>query len=129
MFNRFKEVFGFYPASTGAYYMDAELVSYIKEKYPSVKCAVATCWEEGPKALSVAGDGSVFGVSGGGAWCSVWISIAMFPVSQKVAPRRDRRTEVTPRDRTNRKVCISLPKGSQISSAQTLRMWSASSVS
>ena len=50
MFTRFKESFGNYPKSTGAYYMDAELVSYIKEKYPEVECAVATCWEEGPKA-------------------------------------------------------------------------------
>jgi hypothetical protein len=30
--------------------MDAELVNYIKERYPMVKAAVATCWEEGPKA-------------------------------------------------------------------------------
>jgi len=47
---RFKQVFGFYPLSTGSYYMDAELVGYIKEKYPMIKCAIATCWEEGPKA-------------------------------------------------------------------------------
>ncbi|MBN2547432.1 MAG: hypothetical protein JXB50_16630 [Spirochaetes bacterium] len=50
MFERFKKAFGFYPLSIGAYYMDAELVSYIKKKYPDVLCAVATCWEEGPKA-------------------------------------------------------------------------------
>ncbi len=50
MFGRFKDAFGFYPASIGAYYMDAELVSYIKKEYPDVVCAVATCWEEGPKA-------------------------------------------------------------------------------
>ena len=36
--------------STGSYYLDADLTNFIKEKYPSVKCAVATCWEEGPKA-------------------------------------------------------------------------------
>ena len=30
--------------------MDADLTNYIKATYPSVKCAVATCWEEGPKA-------------------------------------------------------------------------------
>jgi hypothetical protein len=47
---RFYEVFGFYPTSTGSYYMDAELVNYIKAKYPMIKVAVATCWEEGPKA-------------------------------------------------------------------------------
>ncbi len=50
VFDKFHEVFGYYPTSTGSYYMDAELVNYIKEKYPLVKAAVATCWEEGPKA-------------------------------------------------------------------------------
>jgi hypothetical protein len=48
-FERFKEVFGFYPSSTGSYFMDAELINYIKEKYPMVKVAIATCFEEGPK--------------------------------------------------------------------------------
>jgi hypothetical protein len=47
---KFHEVFGFYPTSTGSYYMDAELVNYIKAQYPMIKVAVATCWEEGPKA-------------------------------------------------------------------------------
>ncbi len=47
---KFYELFGFYPTSTGSYYMDAELVNYIKEKFPMIKVAVATCWEEGPKA-------------------------------------------------------------------------------
>ena len=50
VFEKFHEQFGFYPASTGSYYLDADLTNFIKEKYPSVKCAVATCWEEGPKA-------------------------------------------------------------------------------
>jgi hypothetical protein len=50
MFSSFKKAFGFYPRSIGAYYLDAELVSYIKHRYPEVQCAVATCWEEGPKA-------------------------------------------------------------------------------
>src|ERR1041384_4636757 len=50
VFGKFQEVFGFYPTSTGSYYMDAELVNYIKEQYPMVKAAIATCWEEGPKA-------------------------------------------------------------------------------
>src|SRR6185503_11759820 len=42
VFGKFHEVFGFYPTSTGSYYMDAELVNYIKENYPMVKAAVAT---------------------------------------------------------------------------------------
>ena len=50
VFEKFHDRFGFYPESTGSYYMDADLINYIKEKYPMVKCAVATCWEEGPKA-------------------------------------------------------------------------------
>ena len=49
-FGLFYEKFGFYPESTGSYFLDAFTINYIKEKYPSVKCAVATCWEEGPKA-------------------------------------------------------------------------------
>jgi len=43
VFGRFEEVFGFLPTSTGSYYMDAELVNYIKERYSMVKAAVATC--------------------------------------------------------------------------------------
>ena len=50
VFGKFHDAFGFYPESTGSYYMDADLINYIKEKYPSVKCAIATCWEERPKA-------------------------------------------------------------------------------
>ena len=50
VFEKFHDRFGFYPESTGSYYMDADLTNYIKATYPTVKCAVATCWEEGPKA-------------------------------------------------------------------------------
>ena len=49
-FALFKEKFGFYPASTGSYYLDAFTINYIKQKYPMVVCAVATCFEEGVKA-------------------------------------------------------------------------------
>ncbi|HTX92796.1 MAG TPA: hypothetical protein VMC09_16420 [Anaerolineales bacterium] len=71
VFGKFKEVFGFYPASTGSYYMDAELVGYIKEKYPMVKAAVATCWEEGPKAYWNANN-SWYTIFDGGPW-NPWI--------------------------------------------------------
>ncbi len=37
VFGKFYTIFGFYPESTGSYYMDAELTNYIKEKYPTVK--------------------------------------------------------------------------------------------
>jgi hypothetical protein len=68
---KFHEVFGFYPTSTGSYYMDAELVNYIKEKYPMIKVAVATCWEEGPKAYWNANN-SWYTLLDGGPW-NPWI--------------------------------------------------------
>lgn len=68
---KFHEVFGFYPTSTGSYYMDAELVNYIKEKYPMVRAAVATCWEEGPKAYHNANN-SWYTLMDGGPW-NPWI--------------------------------------------------------
>jgi len=71
VFGKFYEAFGFYPESTGSYYMDAELINYIKAKYPSVKCAVATCWEEGPKAYHTCNN-SWYTFMDGGPWAP-WI--------------------------------------------------------
>lgn len=71
VFEKFYKIFGFYPESTGSYYMDAELTNYIKEKYPSVKCAVATCWEEGPKAYHTCNN-SWYTLFDGGPW-NPWI--------------------------------------------------------
>lgn len=71
VFGKFHDRFGFYPESTGSYYMDAELINYIKEKYPSVKCAVATCWEEGPKAYHTCNN-SWYTLMDGGPWAP-WI--------------------------------------------------------
>ena len=71
VFEKFYERFGFYPESTGSYYMDAELTNYIKEKYPMVKCAVATCWEEGPKAYHTCNN-SWYTLFDGGPWAP-WI--------------------------------------------------------
>ncbi len=71
VFGKFHDCFGFYPESTGSYYMDAELINYIKEKYPSVKCAVATCWEEGPKAYHTCNN-SWYTLMDGGPWAP-WI--------------------------------------------------------
>jgi hypothetical protein len=68
---KFYSVFGFYPTSTGAYYMDAELVGYIKARYPMIKVAVATCWEEGPKAYWNANN-SWYTIFDGGPW-NPWI--------------------------------------------------------
>ncbi len=71
VFEKFRERFGFYPESTGSYYMDADLINYIKGKYPSVKCAVATCWEEGPKAYHTCNN-SWYTFMDGGPWAP-WI--------------------------------------------------------
>ncbi len=71
VFEKFYEIFGVYPQSTGSYYMDAELTNYIKEKYPSVKCAIATCWEEGPKAYHTCNN-SWYTLFDGGPWAP-WI--------------------------------------------------------
>jgi len=71
VFGKFHERFGFYPESTGSYYMDADLINYIKSKYPMVKCAVATCWEEGPKAYHTCNN-SWYTFMDGGPWAP-WI--------------------------------------------------------
>ncbi|MCD8371764.1 MAG: hypothetical protein LUD27_00480 [Clostridia bacterium] len=70
-FALFYEKFGFYPESTGSYYLDAFCINYIKSKYPSVKCAVATCWEEGPKAYHTCNN-SWYTFMDGGPWAP-WI--------------------------------------------------------
>ncbi|MBQ9457130.1 MAG: hypothetical protein IJU64_01285 [Bacilli bacterium] len=70
-FALFKEKFGFYPASTGSYYLDAFTINYIKEKYPSVVCAVATCFEEGVKAYHTTNN-SWYTFMDGGPWAP-WI--------------------------------------------------------
>lgn len=71
VFEKFYERFGFYPESTGSYYMDAFLLNHIKARYPSVKCAVATCFEEGPKAYHTCNN-SWYTLMDGGPW-SPWI--------------------------------------------------------
>jgi hypothetical protein len=68
---KFYQVFGYFPTSTGSYYMDAELVNYIKQSYPMIKVAVATCWEEGPKAYRNANN-SWYTIFDGGPW-NPWI--------------------------------------------------------
>jgi len=70
-FERFNEVFGFYPTSTGSYYMDAELINYIKEHYPMVKIAVAACFEEGPKVFRHTNN-TWYTLLDGGPW-SAWV--------------------------------------------------------
>lgn len=71
VFGKFREKFGFYPESTGSYYLDIDSINYIKARYPTVKCAVATCWEEGPKAYRTTNN-SWYTLLDGGPW-NPWI--------------------------------------------------------
>lgn len=71
VFGKFYEAFAFYPESTGSYYMDIDSINYIKAQYPMVKCAVATCWEEGPKAYRTTNN-SWYTLLDGGPW-NPWI--------------------------------------------------------
>jgi len=70
-FARFNEVFGFYPTSTGSYFMDAELINYIKKHYPMVKIAVAACFEEGPKVFRHTNN-TWYTLLDGGPW-TAWV--------------------------------------------------------
>jgi hypothetical protein len=70
-FSMFYQKFGFYPMSTGSYYMDAFTINYIKEKYPTVVAAIATCWEEGVKAYHTTNN-SWYTFIDGGPWAP-WI--------------------------------------------------------
>ena len=71
VFGLFYQKFGFYPKSTGSYFLDAYTINYIKEKYPSVVCAIATCWEEGSKAYHTCNN-SWYTFMDGGPW-NPWI--------------------------------------------------------
>ncbi len=70
VFGKFHEIFGFYPKSTGSYYMDADLTNYIKASYPDVVCEIATCWEES-KAYHTCNE-SWYTFEDGGPWAP-WI--------------------------------------------------------
>jgi len=71
VFGLFHEKFGFWPESTSSYFLDNVCINYIHEKYPSVKCAVAACWEEGPKAYHTCNN-SWYTFLDGGPW-NPWI--------------------------------------------------------
>lgn len=43
----FEKNFGFLPASIGSYYIDAQTLGEIKKRYPSVRCVIPTCFQEG----------------------------------------------------------------------------------
>ena len=71
VFGKFHQTFGFHPESTGSYYLDIDSINYIKARYPTVKCAVATCWEEGPRAYRTTNN-SWYTLLDGGPW-NPWI--------------------------------------------------------
>jgi len=71
VFSLFFLKFGFYPKSTSSYFLDAFTINYIKERYPSLIAAVATCWEEGPKAYHTCNN-SWYTFLDGGPWAP-WI--------------------------------------------------------
>ena len=71
VFEKFYQAFGFYPKSTGSYFLDSYTINYIKKKYPSVVCAIATCFEEGPKAYHTCNN-SWYTFFDGGPW-NPWI--------------------------------------------------------
>ena len=48
---RFKEVFGYYPASAGHYVLDSDCIRIIREVCPSIKTVVAGCFEEGVRVF------------------------------------------------------------------------------
>lgn len=50
-FNRFREVFGHDPVSIGSYHLDAGAMRLLREIAPTVKIAVAGCFEEGVKVM------------------------------------------------------------------------------
>lgn len=49
-FRKFYSVFGKYPASIAFFQFDAPTLNYIKKKYPDVKAAITSCFEEGMNA-------------------------------------------------------------------------------
>jgi hypothetical protein len=87
VFEKFHQRFGFYPASTGSYYLDAELIALIKARYPTVKCAVASCWEEGPKAYHTCNN-SWYTLLDGGPWAP-WIPSKQNTHAPAASPAED----------------------------------------
>ncbi len=62
-------------------------------------------------------------------WASKAAPLAATPRGHSSAPLCLKRMPVAAREKMNRNACISLPNGNQMKNTQTLRMWTASSVS
>ncbi len=73
LFEKFYKKFGFYPKSVASYVMDAPLVKFIKEKYPTVIACITNCFEEGVNMFN----GNNFSwnlFSDGGPWSAYYPS-------------------------------------------------------
>ena len=54
VFEKFHDRFGFYPESTGSYYMDADLTNYIKAAYPTVNVQLQPAGRKARKLITPA---------------------------------------------------------------------------
>jgi hypothetical protein len=73
IFEKFNEVFGFYPSAVGSYILDAETISFIKQRYPGVKTSIINCFEEGVKMYE-GNNHSWYLFSDGGPWSAYYPS-------------------------------------------------------
>ena len=73
IFEKFYELFGFYPVSIGGYYFDAQTLEFIKAKYPTVKIAIMSCFEEGINMFAGCSYGWYL-FSEGGPWTAYYPS-------------------------------------------------------
>lgn len=73
IFEKFNEVFGFYPTAIGSYILDAETISFIKQIYPGVKTSITNCFEEGVKMYE-GNNHSWYLFSDGGPWSAYYPS-------------------------------------------------------
>ena len=73
IFGKFYELFGYYPVSIGGYYFDSQTLAYIKEKYPTVRIAIMSCFEEGVKMFDGCSHGWYL-FSEGGPWTAYYPS-------------------------------------------------------
>ncbi|MCC5848326.1 MAG: hypothetical protein JJU29_09545 [Verrucomicrobia bacterium] len=71
MVARFIELFGRPPASIGGYVMDATLLSHLQKKYPSIRTAITSCFEEGARMYQ-GNNRNWMLFSDGGPWAPHW---------------------------------------------------------
>lgn len=72
-FEKFHEVFGYYPSAIGSYILDAETIDFMKQKYPGIKTSITNCFEEGVKMYE-GNNHSWYLFSDGGPWSAYYPS-------------------------------------------------------